>query len=82
MARRPDSDDPTTARLVGKTNPHGAQELWLVDQADKPEDSIYELRDAHNGTRRVGLLGSELDGLMQLWTAARDVAAAKTRRSA
>lgn len=58
----PNSDDPKTARLITVFGPHAAHELWLIDQADKPTNNIYEVRESGK-TRGVALVGSELQAL-------------------
>ena len=46
------------------TEPHGQQQIDLLEDASKPENRIYEVRDRHQARSAVRLLGSELPAFL------------------
>ena len=50
------------------TEPHGAQEVVLIDDGGhtNPGNFIFELRDGGSG--RIAMTGEEIDSLCEWWT--------------
>ncbi len=49
------------------TEPHGQQQIDLLEDASKPENRIYEVRDRHQARSAVRLLGSEIASVFEWW---------------
>ena len=49
------------------TQPHGEHQVHLLEDASRPNDRIYELRDLFGAGSAVRLLGSEIGGLCGWW---------------
>jgi len=49
------------------TEPHGEQDVILLEDASRPDDRIYEIVDRHETAAAVRILGSELASLRQWW---------------
>jgi len=50
------------------SEPHGAQEVILLDDDPKPGNRIFQIRELGTGKRRaIGMTGEELDSLCRWW---------------
>ena len=53
--------------VLGKTEPHGAQELLLLEDCPDPGNRIYAVRDSFQTFKTVEMTGEELAGLSAMW---------------
>ena len=48
------------------TEPHGAQEVVLLDDDPKPGSRLFQIKE-RNYTDRVGMTGEEIESLCRWW---------------
>ena len=63
---------PSNLNPLFTTEPHGEHEVRLLEDANKADDRIYEIRDQYEEGAVIRLLGSELASLCQWWATEKD----------
>jgi hypothetical protein len=49
------------------TRPHGEDQIDLLEDASRPNDRIYEVRDLYEAGSAVRLLGGEIASVCEWW---------------